>query len=341
MENENNEIDTSLEEAAVDTLKPGGAPGESKAVMLDTFVQLLAQLGKEDLSDIFNQVQAQYGPNNAPGAVDMAAKNAATIAAKPSAATAIKEDIDGLFEGEELTEELKEKATVIFEAAVNTRVNLEMARLAEEYSELETQLTEEFEEKLVEATAEITESLSEKLDQYIDYVVENWMEENALAVEGGIRTEIAENFIQGLHNLFSEHYITVPDNKIDLVAEMKAELDEVRNQLNESIDRNIELEQSLIESAKTDIIEEAAHGLARTQVEKLAMLAEGVEFTDIDSFRRKVSIIKESQFGLKKSATPTGLITESIAGEETHQEAPSYSEPSINAYVNALSKSKV
>lgn len=342
MDNEmTTDIDTSLEEAAIDTLKPGGAPGESKAVMLDTFVQLLAQLGKEDLSYLFDQVQSQYGPNGAPGAVDNSKANAASISAKPSAATAgIKEDIEEMFAGDELTEELREKATVIFEAAVNTRVNLEMARLAEEFEALETELTEQFEERLQEEVALVTEGLSEKLDQYIDYVVENWMEENKLAVESGIRTDIAENFIQGLHNLFSEHYITVPDEKIDLVAEMKAELDEVRAMLNEETDRRIELETLVESSTKEAIIAEVTQGLVATQAEKLRTLAESVEFTDVDSYARKLEIIKEN-YVTKKVASKTGLITENIAGEELVENAAQpVSTPEISAYVQALSKSK-
>ena len=323
------------ESAAADTLHPGGAPGESKAVMLDTFVQLLSQLGKEDLTGLFNQVQAQYGPNADLGVTDNSAANRASISAK-----VVKEDIDGLFDGGELSEELRDKTAVIFEAAVGTRVSLEMARLAEEYSELEATLKEEQEVLIAEQVEEIKVQLEEKLDQYLDHSVEQWMEDNKLAIETGLRTDIAENFIQGLHNLFSEHYITVPDDKIDLVAEMKAELEEVRGQLNEALDEKLELEASLTESAKDQVIAEAAKGLVATQAEKLRTLAEGVEFGDFDTFARKVSIIKEHHFGVRKPATGTGMIVESIAGEEAEQEGVTKLDPEINAYVNAISKSK-
>lgn len=334
---ENTEFDE-LDEAAVDTLKPGGAAGESKAVMLDTFVQLLAQLGKEDLSYLFDQAQNRFGPNADVGVGDNSEQNRATIAAKPSAA--IKEDMEDLFAGDELSEEMKEKASVIFEAAVNTRLTLELSKLAEEYTELEAALNEEFEQRLTEAREEILESTETKLDQYIEYVVEQWMEDNKLAVESGIRTDIAENFITGLHNLFSEHYITVPENKIDLVAEMKTELDEVRSQLNEALDRNIELEVEVTSTLKESILADATVGMVATQAEKLRDLVEHVEFTDADAFARKVSIIKEHQFSTKRTAS-TGMITESIAGEELVEDsAVPVSDPTIGAYVNAISKSK-
>lgn len=339
MTNVTTQIDNELEEAAVDTLKPGGAPGESKAVMLDTFVQLLAQLGKEDLSGLFNQVQAQYGPNADLGVPDNSEANRSTVAAKPSAAS-MKEDVEDLFSGDDLSEELKEKASVIFEAAVGTRVTLEMARLAEEYTALENDLQEQFNAQLEEGVQAATTAMEEKLDQYLDYVVEQWLDDNTIAVENGIRTDIAENFIQGLHNLFAEHYITVPDEKIDLVAEMKAELDEVRSQLNEALDNNIQLESQVIEDTKDSILAEASVGLVATQVEKLRTLAEGVEFTDVDAFARKVAIIKEHHFAARKPAASTGMITESIAGEEAPVELVEGSTPEINAYVNAISKSR-
>ena len=331
-----NGADDVVQEAAADTLKPGGAPGESKAETLATFTSLLAQLGKEDLSNIFNQVQSQYGPNKAPGAEDKSASNRSTLDMKPSAAIgkgAWKEDVDELFGEDELTEEFREKAETIFEAAVNTRINLEVARLEEEYEE-------RFETELQEASVEIFEELSGKLDQYLDYVVEQWMEENQIAVESTLRTDIAENFIQGLQNLFSEHYITVPDEKIDLVAEMKAELDEVKAKLNETLDAKIELEAIINEATAVSILDDIAEGLAETQVDKLRTLSEGIEYTDAETYRRKLEIIKENYFTSKKSASrSTGLITESIDGTDEDVSTDVNVAPQMKQYMNAISKS--
>ena len=330
-----------VNEAAIDTLKPGGAPGETKAQTLDTFVQLLAQLGKEDLSDLFNQVQAQYGPGQAPGAVDNSQNNAATVAMKPSAAigeSAWKEDLDNLFTGDDLTEELKEKTQVVFEAAVNTRASLVEARLEEQFEEAVEALEEEYNEKLQEQANEIFESVTDKLDQYLDYVVEKWMNENELAVESGIRVQIAEDFMDSLHGVFTEHYITIPESKLDIVADLKEEVEDLREKLNSVLDEKIQLESVNKEFTKSQIIEDLSEDLAETQVDKLSTLAEGLEYTNPDNFKRKVSILKERYFGT--SSKTTGLITEVIDGTVDEESATTgFTTPEMRAYAQAISKS--
>lgn len=320
-------------EAAADTLKPGAAPGESKAETLNAFVSLLAQLGKEDLSNLFTRTLEQIGKEADPIADGSAAKNKASIDAK-----SVKEDLDGLFSDEELSEDFKVKTSTIFEAAVNTRINLEMANLAEQYAELEKELNEKFEADLEEKTNEILESVTEKLDGYLDYVVKEWMEENKLAVENSLRAEIAEDFIKGLHNLFAEHYIEVPEERVDVFAEMKNEIDELKSKLNETVDKNVELQTIIDEAVKTSIIDEAAEGLTETQAEKLATLAEGVEFGSAEIFSKKLEIIKENYFSTKsKPSGSTGLITEEIDGsvEETKTQVGGV----MGAYVDAIKKS--
>jgi len=330
-------IDETIEEAtdAANSLKPGAAPGDSKAETLATFTSLLAQLGKEDLSNLFNDVQSQFGPNKAPGAEDKSASNKATVNMKPSAAIgkgAWKEDVDDMFSADELSEEFREKAETIFEAAVNTRINLEIARLEEQYEE-------KFETELQEASEQIFEDVSGKLDQYLDYVVEQWMAENQIAVESSLRTEIAENFITGLQNLFAEHYITVPDEKVDLVAEMKAELDEVKAKLNETLDQKIELEAIINEATAVSILDDVSEGLAETQVEKLRTLSEGIEYSDADVYRKKLEIIKENYFSTKSKTTPTGLITESIDGSDEETISEAHVPAQMKQYMSAISKS--
>jgi len=341
-DNSNDELQFD-EATAADTLKPGSGSGggDTKAETLATFTSLLAQLGKEDLSKIFNDVQSVYGPNKAPGAEDKSAANRSTVDMKPSAAVgkgAWKEDIDAMF-GDDLNEEFKERAEVIFEAAVNTHVNLELVRLGEEYEAMALDLEESFNEALEEQTAAVLEDVTNKLDQYLDYCVEQWMEENQLAIENSLRADIAEDFMDALRNVFAEHYITVPDEKIDLVAEMKAELDEIKARLNETTDEKIALEAVIEEATKEATFEEVSDGLAETQVEKLKTLAEGIDYSDASTYRKKLEIVKEQYFNTPKSNTRTGLITEVIDGEDdTAQNTSTYRAPGMDKYVQAIAK---
>jgi hypothetical protein len=331
------EIITNVTEAtAADTLKPGAGSGgtESKAQMLATFAALAAQLGKEDLSDLFNRTIATIGQEaqNIPN--DAAAKNAATIAMKG----AVKEDIDDMFSADDLSEEFKEKATTVFEAAVAVRATLKEAELQEEFEETVEALEEEFEAKLQEETSKIFEELSEKLDQYLDYTIKEWLEENKLAVENSLRAEIAEDFIQGLHGLFAEHYIRVPDEQIDLVAEMKTELEEVKAKLNETVDSKLELEAIINEATREAAIDEISEGLSAIQTEKLRTLAEGIEFTDAETYSKKLSILKEN-VSAKKAPKSTGFITEEIDGSDGEEDKTAAVPAHMQHYMTAISKS--
>jgi hypothetical protein len=328
-------VDNDIQEtASADTLQPGAGSGgtESRAEMTAAFVQLLNQLGKEDLSGLFYRTLEQIGheADQVPATAD---QNRATIAAKT-----VKEDIDDMFSDDELSEELREKAAVVFEAAVNTRMALETSRLEEEFEEAVAELQEAHEVALQEQANSIFEDLSEKIDQYMNYCVEQWMEDNQLAVESSLRTQIAENFMFGLQNLFAEHYISVPEEQLDVLGEMKAQMDEMQSALNEAIDRNLELESVISEATKEATIDEVSEGLAATQVEKLRALAEGIEYSDGENYRRKLEIVKEQYFTKKSAARSTGLITEEIDGE-VEGEAPRYAAPQIGKYVEAISKS--
>jgi len=323
------------EGSAADTLKPMGAPGESKAEMLATFTTLLAQLGKEDLSDLFNRTIDSIGSEAQNIPADASAQNMATIATK----SAVKEDIADMFAGDDLTEEMKEKAATIFEAAINTRINLEIADLEEQLEERVALLDEEYENRLQEAASSIFEDVSDKLDKYLDYVTEQWMEENQLAIENSIRAEIAEDFIGGLHNLFAEHYIQVPEERVDIFAEMKNEIANLKNSLNETIDEKLELEAILEEASKDAIFEEVSDGLALTQSEKLRTLSEGIDFVDSDVYKRKLEIIKENYFTAKKTSVKTGLITEEIDGINEDNSGEEHVPAHMQQYVKAITKS--
>ena len=233
------------------------------------------------------------------------------------------EDVDALVAGEELSEEFRAKAATIFEAAVTAKVNAEVAALQEAF---ESTLTEEVEK--------IQTELAEKVDDYLTYAAEQWMKENALQIEHGIKTEMAESFFNGLKGLFLEHNFTVPEEKFNLLDGMVEELDEMEAKLNEQIDTNITLNKRIGEFVKMEIVNECAVGLAETQKEKLASLAEGVEFETEADFRKKIETIKESYFTRKAEAAYAVEPTEE-ASEPLVEETVS---GSMSKYVDALAR---
>ena len=197
----------------------------------------------------------------------------------------MKEHIEALFQGEELSEEFKQKAETIFEAAVKQKVEQEVARIQEAYAET-----------LNEQVQEITENLSANVDDYLNYVVEQWVNENEVAIEAGLRTELTEDFITGLRQLFAENYIDIPEDKVSVVEELGTKVEELEKKLNEEIDRNVKLNKSLNESKRFEILVDACDGLTTTQTEKLKSLAEGVEFTTANEFTTKVKTLRENYF---------------------------------------------
>ena len=233
------------------------------------------------------------------------------------------EDVDALVAGEDLSEEFRERAVTIFEAAVTAKVNAETAALQEAF---ESTLTEEVEQ--------IKTELAEKVDDYLTYAAESWMKENALQIEHGIKTEMAESFFSGLKSLFMEHNFSVPEEKFNLLDGMAGELDEMEAKLNEQIDTNVALNKQLGEFVKMEIVNECAAGLAETQKEKLASLAEGVEFETEEDFRNKVETIKESYFTRKAEVAaatePTEEVSEPLVEETTSG--------SMSKYVDAIAR---
>lgn len=197
----------------------------------------------------------------------------------------MSEHVEALFAGENLSEEFKEKAVTIFEAAVRQKVEEEIARLEEAYAET-----------LEEQVEEIKEGLSSDVDDYLNYVVEQWVSENEVAIEAGLRTELTEEFISGLRQLFAEHYIDIPEEKISVVEELGSKVEELEAKLNEEIERNVALNKMLNESTQNDILADACDGLTVTQAEKLKSLAEGIEFTNSVEYSQKINILRESYF---------------------------------------------
>ena len=234
-----------------------------------------------------DEVHTDEGPNNAK-------KNKKSIAAKPSAASPkvekIKdtktEDLDVLFDGEDLTEDFKIKAITIFEAAINEKIETITSSLEELYSD-----------RLTEEVAEVTEELTNKIDEYLDYAVQNWLSENELTVEQGIRTEVTESFMEGLKTLFDNHYIEIPESKVDLVDGLAEENEELVTRLNNEIQATMDMSEELLDFKRSYVFNEMSEGLVDTEVEKFKTLAEGVEHADIEEYIEKLDIIRESYFG--------------------------------------------
>ena len=233
----------------------------------------------------------------------------------------VSDDIKALLEGTELTEEFAEKAKTIFEAAVK-------AKLKEEYDKLVKHFAEETEKKV----EEIKKELSEEVSGTVNYAVGQWKEENILAVDQGIKTEITEDFIAGLKNLFEEHYISIPDDKVDVVEGMADQIREMETRLDEQVKANVKLQNRLDESARVVVLKNVSEGLADTQKDKLAALAEGIEFTTEEEFTKKVTTIKESYF---KEST----VTQSEVADETPVEgADKDVTPAMDTYLQALNR---
>ena len=238
---------------------------------------------------------------------------------------AIEEDVNALLAGEDLSEEFKEKAKTIFEASINAKI-----------TDIENQLNEEYNKKLTEEVESIKVELTERTDAYLEYVADEWMKENALAVERGIKTEMTESFMEGMKKLFEEHYVTLPEDKYDVLENMVDKLDEMETKLNEQIEKNVALNQKLGESTAQTIFNNVAEGLAVSQKEKLQSLAESVEFESEESYRGKIETLKESYFGQKKTTTTTS------APQELKEEAE-HIEPATGAmaaYLEALGRMK-
>jgi len=231
----------------------------------------------------------------------------------------IEEDMNALFSGEELTEEFQEKAKTIFEAAIS-------AKVAQVAAEMEAKN----EERIVEEIETVKSALVERVDSYLEYVADEWLQENELAIEHGLKSEMTESFLSGMKELFEAHYVSIPEDKYDVVESMVNKLDEMETKLNEQIERNVSLNHRLAESVADGIVSEVAEGLALSQKEKLAQLAESVEFESETSYREKLVTLKESYFGQKvQKETSEKVLTE--------QAAPDYSGP-MAQYMNILNQ---
>ena len=295
--------------AAIDKSEPAQAAApKTKAGMINAMYKEMSKMKKGDLMAAYHKM--------------MAKDESVEIDGEAIAENNFDEDLNALVESEAtLSDGFRAKAEVIFEAAVK-------AKVAETVDSLE----EQYKEELAEETTRIHNELVEKVDGYLNYVVENWMEENKLAIESGLRNEISESFMKALHGVFNEHYIEVPESKVDLVDDMAKRNDDLEEQLNASIENNIKLKEQVADLSKDHVINEAAADLSEAQTEKLKSLAEGVSFDNAEDFASKVATLKESYFKAAPAETPTETVE---LDEETEEVQVS---DTMSRYLAALKK---
>ena len=230
----------------------------------------------------------------------------------------IDDDVNALLGGQELSEEFREKAKTIFEAALKSKV-----------TELREAMEAHYEAKLVEEVEGMKDELIERVDSYLEYVADEWLQENALEVERGLKSEMTESFLAGMRGLFEEHYVSIPEDKYDVVENMVDKLDEMESKLNEQIEKNITITKSLAEATGGNILSDVSEGLSTTQKEKLASLAEGVEFESEESYKEKLETLKESYFKAAPKRSDSEVLNEEAASPDVSG--------SMAAYIQALS----
>lgn len=297
-------------------------------------------------SETYNKDMSGKGTKIVRPTDDKSGTNKATIASKvPFVGKAkipdksdftVSEHMTAMFDGEELSEDFKNKAIAVFEAAINERYEVIVTRLEEAYAQT-----------IEENTEKILDELSSRVNDYISYIAEEWMKENRLVAESGIKTEIAENFLMGIKNVFEQNYVQIPEEKVDLVSEMEEENEGLKDEINERVAENMELRKQILALRCDDIFESHCDGLADTQVEKLRTLAEGIEFDSEDMFEEKLSVLKESYFGNARRVRKPAPVTENLIEEvvldtgdeeqELAEEAPSVN-PVMRNYMTALSR---
>jgi hypothetical protein len=232
----------------------------------------------------------------------------------------LSQDVQALLEGEELSEEFKDKATTVFEAVVKSRI-----------AEAKEAISAQYDKNLIEEVESIKKELTERIDSYLEYVSNEWFTENTLQLESGIRGELSESFMTGLKNLFEEHYVNIPDEKYDVLEAMVEKLDDMETKLNEQIESNVNLTKRLATSVSDNILDEVCEGLALSQKEKIASLAEGVEFESEVQYREKLSTLRETYFAPKKPEASSQEVISEEAPVEEHT-------PAMESYIQALTK---
>ena len=330
------EDDEEEEEDEVEESAPTFEMPKTKAGIINAAVEMLKKARKHEAQELFARMVKEVEESIDDGSVGKAIKKVKaekdkSIKAKPSDASAKQEAADwsedlDLIVAEEatLSDGFRDKASAIFEAAYATKVGAEIDRLEAEYAQ-----------NLASEVKDVQEGIVEKVDSYLNYVVENWMKENEVAVQQGLRTEIAEEFMQSLQSVFKEHYIEVPEGKADLIDDLADQVSELEEQLNKTTEDNIQLHDRAQSFERADIVRKASSGLADTEAEKLAGLVEDVEFEDSETFENKVKTIKESYF--KQEVSESTDESDALIGEDGEAESVELSS-NMSAYSQALTK---
>ena len=324
------EASVTEETAAAASLKGGSHPDDNPKSKLETMkavIGTMAAMSSDELTKWYNETIGQIGKEAEKIPSGAAGSNKATINTKPSAAVSgsVKEDLDTLFSSDDtLTEEAKDRMSTLFEAAVSARAMI----IAEE-------LEEKYATELEESANEIRSELEEKLDAYLDYSVNEWMEENRVAIESALRAELAEEFMEGLRGLFTEHFINIPAEKVDIVEELAAKVAELEGALDHMIEENAELREMETVLEFQAAFEEVSEGLTVSQTEKFRSLIEGLDFDgDVEKFATKLSMVRETYFPGVQGQAEEMIEEDTDAGVQV-----TYSDADVKRYAQALSRS--
>ena len=303
---------------------------KTKAGMIKALYNQLNGMKKSDLSDSFSKIMGSTLTEEEEADEDEEEEKPmeSKKLKKEDLEIDVKEDIEAIVNGEDLSEDFKTKASTIFEAAVSAKV---LSEVNSRIDELETS----YKKEITDAKEEHLSTVTEKVDGYLNYVTEEWMKENELAVEKGIRSELVEDFMTGLKNLFTEHYIDIPEEKVDLVDDLFEKVEELEQKLDESINTSVDIKKELAEYKKAETLREVSEDLADTEKEKLGKLADGIDFEDKSQYSEKLEVIKENYFPKQQAE----VITEEL---ENTEEEPTSSEPAIDPtmsrYTSALTR---
>jgi len=325
--------------AAAQSLAPNSAPADDARSRTELMAAILGDLAKIEVSDLaklHDQVLAQNSKQFASSIPDGRAEelrstiDPAVPPASASLKAAVKEDVENLFSGEQdLSEEFREKTATLFEAAVDARVAVEVARLEEQVSADSDSLIEH-----------VTVAMIDKLDSYLNVVTEEWLKENEVAVESSLRNELTMEFIEGLKGLFAEHYIEIPEDKVDVVENLSQKVDRLSEQLDSAITEINSLREEKVQRTREDIVSECADSLSLAQAEKLWSLSESIDFEDEDTFKKKVLTLRESAFTQKARAsqkTGTRQLTE--ATEDQPEAGVKYTDANVRRYAEQIARS--
>lgn len=321
---------------AADSLKPNSRPASSKTQLLSQAVAVMGGMNKKDLSDFWNKAEALIGKEARKIPDGIAAKNRASVNAKGDASAkptlALKEDLTEIFgDNNDLSEEFKTKVETLFEAAVNARVNLEVSQIAEE-----------FEQSLEEQVDNFIDGLVEHLDSYVSYVADKWIEENEVAIESSLKTEMFDSLIGGLKDVFENHNVKVEDSELDAVEELQNQVSELKKKYNDVVNENIDLT-NLITSAQVEtVLDAVSEGLTETQKERMKILSENISFEDLEELEGKLNTIKESLVTKTSTSKPnTGVVLEEAVdnGQEEEQK-PVIADERMSRYSSVISRTK-